>query len=655
MSIVKMQKLDLIGFEEDKENIIKALMKAGTVHIVDSREKLEEDEWNELVHSENAEELIAEIDEKLARIKSAIEYLSKYSTAKKALFAPKRKISEGEYNTVRDSESELWKVIETIEQYNHELTGLKSEENALRNLISSLEPWESLVRPLEITETEKVLFAIGTVPASVNIAELEQELEGQAPESFIEVVNQDKNQLYISVAYHKDISQPVTDFLKGIGFSGISFRGLTGTASENILSLNNKIKKIEEKREEIHNKSKECADYIAKLETFYDCLVIERDRKKAMGRLLNTQRTFILEGWVPESEAGKIEKLLTKHWDCVVDIRNPEKGEDFPILLKNNPLVRPFEMITEMYSLPSPNEIDPNLFLAPFYFIFFGMMVSDAGYGILLSLITGIVLLKFKLEGLAEKLIKLLFLGGISTLFWGAMFGGWFGNVVDVITQGKFTIPPIWFNPLDNPMKLLIWSFVFGVVHIFTAMGLKGYLMIREKKYLDALFDIGFWYVFLLGLCFLLLGGNIAVIGKYMAIAGAILLILTQGRSKKNILSKLFSGVLSLYNVASFLSDVLSYSRLLALGLSTGVVATVINTMGSLFGFNPIGIILFIIIFVIGSVFNMAINVLGAYVHTSRLQYVEFFGKFYEGGGKPYNPLKIKTKYIDFTNINKEA
>jgi len=333
-----------------------------------------------------------------------------------------------------------------------------------------------------------------------------------------------------------------------------------------------------------------------------------------------------------------------------MEIRKPEEDEETPVLLDNPRLVQPFEAITEMYSLPNSKEVDPNTLMAPFYFIFFGMMVSDAGYGLLMSIITGILLIKYKFEGLLDKLLRLLFLGGISTFIWGALFGGWFGDIVSAVTSGRYSIPPLWFNPMNNPMKLLICSLILGAIHLFVAMGIQGYKKIKEGKILDAIFDTGFWYIFLIGLGLLLLGGTAGTIGKYMAITGAVLLVLTQGRSEKNIIKKFTKGVLSLYDAVGFMSDVLSYSRLLALGLATGVIASVINAMGTLIGFNPLGIIVLIIVFIVGHVFNLVINALGAYVHASRLQYVEFFGKFFEGGGKAYKPFKVNTKYININN-----
>jgi len=293
--------------------------------------------------------------------------------------------------------------------------------------------------------------------------------------------------------------------------------------------------------------------------------------------------------------------------------------------------------------------------MAPFFFAFFGMMISDAGYGIVIALLTGLILWKFKPQGMAYKLIKLGFYGGISTIIWGALFGGWFSDIISILTGGKFVIRPLWFNPLDDPMRLLLWSFIFGGLHIFVGLGIKGYMLIRDGKVKDAIFDIGFWYIFLLGIALLFAGGVFATIGKYMAIVGAVLLVLTQGRDKKGIISKFFSGVLSLYNSVSYMSDILSYSRLLALGLATGVVGSVINAIGTLFGFNIFGIIILIVVFTIGHLFNIAINALGAYVHASRLQYVEFFGKFYEGGGRPFNPFRIKTKYTNIASTENTA
>lgn len=279
--------------------------------------------------------------------------------------------------------------------------------------------------------------------------------------------------------------------------------------------------------------------------------------------------------------------------------------------------------------------------MAPFFFIFFGMMVSDAGYGILLALASFLAIKKIKPKGMAKKLLELLLLGGISTLIWGAIFGGWFGGLIP--------LPPIWINPIEDPMSLLVFSFILGLIQIYTGLILKAYINIKDGDLLSALFDQGFWLVLLTGCIMFALPGT-AQAAKIVAIVGAVGLILTQGRTQKNPIQKLLSGVMSLYDITGYLSDVLSYSRVLALGLATGVIGTVINTMAELVGVNIIGYIAMVLILVIGHVFNIAINALGAYVHSSRLQYVEFFSKFYEGGGRAFNPFRINTRYINLEN-----
>jgi V/A-type H+-transporting ATPase subunit I len=298
-------------------------------------------------------------------------------------------------------------------------------------------------------------------------------------------------------------------------------------------------------------------------------------------------------------------------------------------------------MITDLYSPPGKRDFDPNVLVSVFYFIFFGMMISDAGYGIVLTGLGFWALKALKPKGMLKKLLGLIALGGISTTFWGVMFGGWFGDLLPA--------KPIWMNPLDDPMSLLIFSFILGIVQIFVGLGAAAYKNIKAGRVLDAVFDQGLWAVLLVGLimfAFPQLGGT----AKIISIAGAAGLVLTQGRNKKNILGKLMSGVLSLYDVTGYLSDVLSYSRILALGLATGVIAMVVNTMAKMLGFNIIGYLLMTVALIIGHTFNIAINALGAYVHSSRLQYVEFFSKFYEGGGRTFSPFVLKTKYINLLN-----
>ncbi len=653
MAIVKMNKLSLIGLETDKDKILDALMNMGVVEISESSEKLACDEWKDLVVQDGNSEKVALLDDRLNRVKWTVDYLSKFSSKKKGLFSSKRSVYTNEYNIVMQNVDKLTSIVNDITTYNDQLTYLKSERNKNTNLILSLEPWKQLTVPIQETSTLTTTLTIGIIPQTSSSGRLKEDLTSEAPESYLEVISEDGQQDYILVIYHNSCEESTLKVLKQYSFSKVSFKELEGSVKNNIDRAEKNIKRIDKEFEEIEKKVAGFANYKDDLEILHDHLLIERDRIKILDNLVKTSKAFYLEGWIPAELSEKLKSRISSNYECLLEIAEPEKDEEFPIMLRNPKLVQPFEAVTEMYSLPSSRDVDPNPLMAPFYCFFFGMMVSDAGYGLVMSFITGVMLMKYKLEGTMAKMIRLLFFCGISTFVWGALFGGWFGNIVSVVTGEKLTIKPLWFDPLQNPMQLLIWSMVFGGIHLFTGMAIKAYMLIKDGKPWDALFDIGSWYVLLIGVALLFTGGTPSQIGKYMAIVGAAMLVLTQGRDKKNIIMRLLSGVLSLYNVTGYLSDVLSYSRLLALGLGTGVIASVINTLGTLFGLNVFGIIVLVIVFIGGHTFNIAINALGAYVHASRLQYVEFFGKFYEGGGKRFNPFKKNTKYINLND--KEA
>ncbi len=319
-------------------------------------------------------------------------------------------------------------------------------------------------------------------------------------------------------------------------------------------------------------------------------------------------------------------------------VRDPDPEEEFPILLHNRGLVDAHQAVTTLYGLPSKNSLDPTPFMTPFFLAFFGICLSDVCYGLLLSLMAFVMRRKLRLAGIGRQLVNLLFWGGISSILFGALLGGWFGDLIP--------IKPFWFDPLNEPMRMMIYSFILGVIQIYFGMGIQAYRSIKDGKPWDALFDQGGWYLFLTGLIALFIPGG-GEFGKWAAIGGALVLIFTQGRSQKNLIRKMLSGLLSLYNVTGYLSDVLSYSRLLALALATGVIASAINAMGGLLTGSIAGILLMVFLLIGGHLFNLIISTLSAYVHTSRLQYIEFFSKFFESGGRAFQPFRIKTKFVD--------
>ena len=540
-----------------------------------------------------------------------------------------------------------------VETYK-DIADRRTEINRLRGLIAGLKPWETLDIPLEMNETEHALVQLGVAPVKTDTVQMTADVQAAAPSVIVQEVSKDKQQKYYTFICLKEEKEQLLEALRPYNFSAVTLADQKGTATEAMHRYEKEIEKNEKNIAEVEEILKKLVAYREHIEFLYDSLMMRRDRARVVGDMISTEMVFYFDGWMPAKAQPEVEALL-KEYEFYYNIEEPDPDdESVPVLLQNNSIVTPFEAVTGMYSLPGRHDIDPTAILAPFYFLFFGLMLSDAAYGLILTTLCAIILKKYKPEGTTHRMIKMFMFCGLSTFMWGALFGGWFGNFFTVAAKtffGKeFVIRPLWFDPLSEPMRLLVVSLILGAIHLFVGMGVQAYMDIKDGRPLDALFDIGLWYLLLIGIVLFAFGGKLGAgavgIGKIMAIVGAVGILLTGGRKKKGIFGKLTGGLGSLYGITSYLSDVLSYSRLLALGLATGVVAQVFNTLGSLAGGGIAGSILLIVVFAFGTVFNIAINALGAFVHSCRLQYVEFFGKFYTGGGRPFAPFERKTKYI---------
>ena len=546
------------------------------------------------------------------------------------------------------------KLYETAVLLRDEINGIvkqiaeqKNASSRAQLQITALEPWKDLDLDLSVTQTRSTALMYLTAAADVNLEELEKDLLEASPLCYIHKVSSSSEMSCLLVLYHKDAQDAVMEVIKGFNTNRPDFASCKGTAAENISLLKSQIETSTQEIERLTEQLKAAAESAQLLKTGSDMISVQIDDQKVRENIFQTQSVFALTGWIAEEDADKVKKLLDRY-SCYYTLEQPAEGDDPPVKLKNNKFVQPYELITEMYSLPTPDGIDPTPMLTPFFILFFGMMLADAGYGLLIFLLCFIGLKKFKPdEGFLKSAMQIGTSCGLSTMFWGVMYGGYFGNLIPQVAESWFgktiTIPAV-FDMLNDPMSIMILSFLLGAVHLFTGMGIKIYMLAKRGHLMDGLMDVGLWYLVLVGLPMMVLPA-VANVGKILAIVGAVGLILTQGRHEKNILMKPIKGVMSLYDITGYLSDVLSYSRVLALGLAGGIIANVFNLLGTMPGFNLIGVIAFLLIFVIGHVFNLAISGLGAYVHTSRLQYVEFFGKFYEAGGKPFRPFQANTKY----------
>ena len=386
---------------------------------------------------------------------------------------------------------------------------------------------------------------------------------------------------------------------------------------------------------------------------------MRKDKYDALSSLGFTENTFVLTGYIPEKFSAALEKEITGKFTASVTFTDPFEDDDVPVMLENSGFSAPVEGITKMYAMPSKTDVDPTPIMSFFYYLFFGMMLSDAGYGLTMLIGTTIVLKKCKLEDSMYKTMKMFRNCGISTLIWGALFGSWFGDIVQVIGREFFHKEigsiALWFEPMDDPIKLLLYSFGLGILHLFLGVAVSFKMSWDDGRKLDAVLDTVPIYMIILGVAPLGASiltdvpGILKTIGTPVLIAGVVLLVLTSGRSSKSVFGKFFGGLYALYNTATgWLSDILSYSRLLALGLATGSIAGVINLIGTMPENTVFKAVLLVIVFIVGHSVNMAINLLGAYVHTDRLQFVELFSKFYTGGGREFEPLTVNTQYIKF-------
>jgi V/A-type H+-transporting ATPase subunit I len=644
MPIVEMKKLILFSHQQEKDTVINILRDIGAVELVDIKETGAWNEMKSLLSTEQPAATVPFLESRLGEVRYCLDFLQRHFPLKKNFVqqftGAKINLTTTEYDEfISRGKEEITTVYNTCRAIDENLTAMRNEETKCHNLLQALAPWVGFSLPLEtIEDTLRLRMQLFTVPTD-ELSSLQQSLTDTVPEHYLEVIFSEKELSHLFIIFFIDEADKVQEAFKKIGATGVSFPGIKGTAAQAVSMLEEELETIEQERKEFYKKTEELLAYRQHLMAYFDFLENERDKNEAISKFARTETAFLLEGWIPASITSDLEKILTEKTEtAVLIIRDPDPEENVPVLLQNSGAADAFEVVTKLYSTPKQREIDPTPLIAPFFFVFFGICLTDAGYGVILSLLALFIMRKLKQGGMGKQLIKLLFLGGISSFIFGVLMGGWFGDLIK--------IRPIWFNPLDDPMRMLVFSFVLGIIQIFFGMGVRAYQEIKAGRVLDALFDQGLWFVFLIGLISLAFP-QFSAVGKWLAVGGALGLILTQGRRQKGLIKKFLSGLVSLYDVTGYLSDVLSYSRLLALGLATGVIATAINTMSGLLSGSVVGIIAMVIFLIGGHFFNLMIGTLGAYVHTSRLQYIEFFGKFFEGGGKAFKPFCNTTKFVD--------
>ena len=601
-----------------------------------------------------------------------IELLKKYDTEKSGslLNLENTIVSGEEFREIEKNRRRYYSKANEVIALEKQIYESRATITRKQNKIATLSPWSSLDIPLNSEKTKRTRIFIGTFPDTISEERLysiiSEGLEEPIPVT-AEILYCENQITNVCVIATNRIADQVEENMRAHGYSKLPFL----SHRVPIKAMEKRQHDIEIEEDSIREAEEKIAtytEYIPKFKIAADYFRTRSEKYRVLGTLPQSDNVFFIQGWVEASKAEGIAKILEEQYDAVVEIEQDDEAA--PIKLKNNHFSEASEGVLESYGLPTHGRVDPTFVMSLFYVFFFGMMLSDAGYGILMSIACGIVLLKYpRMASGTNKMLRLFFWCGLSTTFWGFMFGGFFGDAIDVIAHTFFGVPesvavlkPLWFAPLDNPMRLLIWCMLFGLIHLYAGLGMKGYEYLKDRDFVGFLSDVLAWYMFLTGLVLMLLPTQIFasiaqmqfdfpdwlnMLAKVITIVGMATIILMSGRSNKNWGLRIALGAYDIYGVTSWLSDVLSYSRLLALGLATGVIASVINSMAVMQGKTVIGVIVFILVFIVGHTLNIAINLLGAYVHTNRLQYVEFFGKFYDAGGEPFRPFKTNNKYIE--------
>ena len=658
MAKLSMKKIEIIASLADSKQIVERLQRRGVVELSPPRE--------EALERLNTSSQIALFERQRRQAESALEELGRAAPQKKPMLSMlygRKKISTADFSREKEKSGEIQALCAEILNLKKTVSECLDAEARLATSCDLIAPWRSLSLPGGYQGSKKTVSAVGSFPRAIAAEDLENALEARGVLARADEVGQEKGQSFFVITGLKKEEKAFFSALRAEDFTPAPVFG-DKSFPEEAAKMERERKETAKKREEAEKTLRSYGARAGEIEFYIDFMQMKIDKYAAIEKMGMTQHLMILSGFIPEKYAEGLKEEFEGKYSALITFSDPGEEEEAPILLQNGRFSAPVESITEMYALPNKRDIDPTPWMAFFYYLLFGMMLSDAGYGLMMIVGTVFALKKFPVEEKMRKTLVMFRNCGVSTLFWGILFGSWWGDLPQIIAKSFFGVTEdfstaLWFEPIDDPIKLLLFSFGLGILHLFLGLAAHFYQLWKEGKKWDAFCDVLPVYLTILGVA--PLGASILVpvapilskIGGYVALVGVVLLVLTGGRTSKNIFARFFGGLYSVYNIATgYLGDILSYSRLLALGLATGSIAGVFNlivTMPS----NPVvkGVML-ATVGVAAHVANLAINLLGAYVHTDRLQFVEFFSKFYEGGGRGFAPLKANTKHFRFEKEN---
>ena len=645
MAIVKMKKFTLFAFEAERKRLLEDLQRFGYVNFSKSDPIEEFDYLKDVEVSTVGNNYV----EESTRIKWMIDYVGRFVEKEKGLSALKKgpivytfnelEKEANSYDYIPDF-NELSEISKKIDSNNQKII-------AIDNSIKEISPWKSIKEPIEdLNSFRKLKFIMGYLPTkslekfTTSIVDLKS--------TYFEEIDIVGRNSYCIIFTNQLEKEAVYENLRLNSFSEVNLE-IKGVVSEEIQRLEDEKKILEEENSKLTDEIKKFTVNLQKMQSVYEYYQNLSLRNTVVSNFKATDKLDIIQGYVPADKENNFKELLEKLSASKVylEIEDAKKDDpDVPIILKNNKIASLFESVTKMYALPKYDEVDPTFILSIFYWIFFGMMVADFAYGLILFVGSGIALMTLKFNDSTKKFLKFFFALSFSTMIWGLIYGSAFGDLI--------TLPTQILDSSKDFMTVLMLSLAFGGVHLAFGLGMKAYVLIKNGNPMDAVYDVFLWYLTLTTVILVIVGKVITLpsivntIAFYGMIVGMLGIIAFGARDSKSIAGRIAGGLYSLYGITSYIGDFVSYLRLMALGLAGGFIAVAINIIVKmLVGGGIVGIVFGVIVFVFAQLFNIFLSFLSAYVHTSRLMYVEFFSKFYEGGGKAFKKFRSENKYIE--------
>ena len=650
MAIARMKKLQILAHSSVKRALVAALREGGVLHITEP--SVAPDLAAKL---DPPRDRLRELQSQHAKLEHVRNFLKPYAPKVKPLEKlanPKLLVSERQVAAVLAS-TDVNALYDRCVALEGAVRSAEAEIARKESLAAELGHWVGLGMPLEAV-SDTAVARVGLVSVAPSDFEaLAPELAEAARESEVIEISRAGSVVYAAVLFLKEREAAVTPVLKRRNARWVDLSGTSGLPDEAAARL---LAEAEAERTRIEQALTESASLAGEYPNVLVALdeAAERHAKEsAEERFAATRDTFIVEGWIRGRDEGPLADRIARISPAVeIRSREPLPGEDVPIDFDNKPLVKPCEFVVTMYGRPAYSEWDPTPLIAPFFILFFGLCVGDVIYGAAIAGAALFIISKLPRKSGARVTLQLLVMGGITAIVVGALTGSWAGVSLD--SMPPFVRRMMVIDPMADPMTMLNITFLLGIVHILFGIGIKMAAEIREGRWLDAVLDEFVWMVLIVVLAPLgfkyIFGGSApdGLIGvcRTWALVFLVIAVLSGGRKNKNPVLKVIGGIPKLYGIVNYFADVLSYARLLALGLATGAIAMAINGVGDMASGMPIiGPVAMVLVLLAGHLFNCAINILGAFVHPARLQYLEFFGKFFTGGGRAFAPFRDERRY----------